>query len=418
MIRTIPRRSFLRGAGRVALALPALEIMAPSASAGEAAIPKRFVMSFGGTSLGRGNWPEVTTPEQEGPDYDPGIAFASLVDSDVKDDVTVVSGLEIPWQDGGAIPPAGRAVQFHFNTTVPQIAGTRATEPFAPPTGPTADHLAAATLGAGAAMDVLACRVQVQAYWGGSGSGGNMRFLSWRPDGQGGVQAFEPAVSPKTAYDDMVQLFEPDDPAEAEAFAKARARTLSVLDLVSQSSDALLPRLGHRDRIRMEQHFDEIRALETKLAAEPPPTSGACQIPEPFGPDPEGNDHSFDEDGNYIPNGGYNGEEERADHWSDLIRLAFACDLTRSASYMLTMWKCYMNALPVLGLDGDFHGLTHGTYGNNSNTYGAAGFGWHVEKFAQLVAKLKATPEVDGSTLLDHTALVLVFEGGHGFDPA
>ena len=39
---------------------------------------------------------------------------------------------------------------------------------------------------------------------------------------------------------------------------------------------------------------------------------------------------------------------------------------------------------------------------------------WHVKQFAKLVTKLKATPEVDGSTLLDHTALALTFEGGGG----
>ena len=42
---------------------------------------------------------------------------------------------------------------------------------------------------------------------------------------------------------------------------------------------------------------------------------------------------------------------------------------------------------------------------------------WHVGHFARLVQKLRDTPEVDGSSVLDHSALVLVFEGGWGYDP-
>ena len=42
---------------------------------------------------------------------------------------------------------------------------------------------------------------------------------------------------------------------------------------------------------------------------------------------------------------------------------------------------------------------------------------WHVGHFARLVRLLKETPEYDGSSVLDHTVLVLCFEGGHGEDP-
>jgi hypothetical protein len=31
---------------------------------------------------------------------------------------------------------------------------------------------------------------------------------------------------------------------------------------------------------------------------------------------------------------------------------------------------------------------------------------------------LSDTPDLDGRTLIDNTAVVLVFEGGHGYDPA
>jgi hypothetical protein len=60
------------------------------------------------------------------------------------------------------------------------------------------------------------------------------------------------------------------------------------------------------------------------------------------------------------------------------------------------------------------HGIGHGS-GSTQDV--ADNVGWHVKHFGRLVAKLRDTREVDGSSLLDHTALLLTFEGGHGFDP-
>ena len=51
-MRTLSRRSLLRGAGGVALALPLLESMLPHrARAAAATVPKRYVICFGGFSL-------------------------------------------------------------------------------------------------------------------------------------------------------------------------------------------------------------------------------------------------------------------------------------------------------------------------------------------------------------------------------
>src|SRR5262249_30036510 len=42
---------------------------------------------------------------------------------------------------------------------------------------------------------------------------------------------------------------------------------------------------------------------------------------------------------------------------------------------------------------------------------------WHVEHFADVVARLKETPDVDGSWMLDNAVIMMGTEGGHGFDP-
>ena len=53
-IKKLPRRTFLRGLGGVAVALPLLEVMQSSSAtaAGSGAIPKRYVFFYGGISTG------------------------------------------------------------------------------------------------------------------------------------------------------------------------------------------------------------------------------------------------------------------------------------------------------------------------------------------------------------------------------
>ena len=39
---------------------------------------------------------------------------------------------------------------------------------------------------------------------------------------------------------------------------------------------------------------------------------------------------------------------------------------------------------------------------------------WHVKQLARLTRKLRDIPEADGTCVLDHTAMALLFEGGCG----
>jgi hypothetical protein len=65
----------------------------------------------------------------------------------------------------------------------------------------------------------------------------------------------------------------------------------------------------------------------------------------------------------------------------------------------------------VAGWENDMHGLTHA-----ANQRGVSdAVAWHVKQLARLTKKLGERTEADGSTLLDHSAAVLIFEGGHGF---
>lgn len=426
MALRLDRRTFLRGAAGVAVALPALEIMGVTrwlggsrAAAGVAAPPKRFFVAFGGVSTGAdGESPDqLLVPDTIGPGWDVKRALQPIADFGVRDDVTVITGLTVPWGSGADIPPGGRSIYYHYNTVGPQMSGMRGPdERDGAPQGPTCDQIVADAIGAETRFRSLAYRVQPCGYVGRNEViSGNSGRLSWRRDESGELRGVDPIVSPRLAYESLFTGFTPTDPAEAERARMLLRQRRSALDFVRESTTTLLPQLGREDRVRMEQHFEHIRSLERRLDEIAPPM-GACLLPDHPGEDPALGGAIIEYEGAgspYSTSEGWSGEERRAEVLTDLVHMAFTCDLTRSVSMLITEWKCYLNMFQVAGWEADMHTLTHD--GNQEGVADAIAF--HVRPFARLVQKLRDTREVDGSSVLDHTALVLAFEGGQGYDP-
>ncbi len=407
--------------GGAAVGLPALEMMAPAGRAWAAKNPPptRFVVSYGGISTGAYQESDELVPDTLGPHYDVKRALRPLADLGIRDHVSVVTGLLLPWQEkqDGEMPPGGRTVGFHYNTVGPQVAGTH-TGPGRKgrPKGPTADQLVADAIAGDTRHRVLAYRVQPVSYVGGNQISGDSGRLSWRREPDGSLHPQDPIVSPRVAYESLFGGFVPRRPRQASRVRRLLDERRSVLDLVGEDMQRLMARLGQTDRARMERHFEEVRGLERRLQ---PFSAGRasrnCRMPEPPGTE-EAFGRAARDRPKYGSTEGYSDEERRADVLSDLVAVAFACDLCRVASYMLTEWKCYMNMFQVAGWKSDMHELTHGAAGPRIEPVSDA-VGWCVKLWGQLVAKLHALPEPDGSTVLDHTALVLFFEGGHGDDP-
>jgi hypothetical protein len=420
----LDRRAFLRGIGGIVVALPALEIMHPAQGNAEPTgpRPKRFVMSYAASSVGRDLYGSDTTPNMVVP-ATAGTAYAltrglkALGDLGIKGDVSVVSGLTVPWRektDTGPVPPGGRNFEFHFNTIGPQISGMRGPETRdGKPRGETADMIAAKALGK-TTQPFLAYRVQPKSYEGGNDIGGDHGAQSWQKNASGALVRVDPISSPRLAYESLFT-----DPTlgstSAEELKKAQfylRQRKSALDFVATDAQRLMPKLGAEDRIRLEQHFAEVRALEMRLNATMV-SGGDCKLPTKPGEDPAFGG-AIVGGSTYDPMQGYSNEDQRANDLADIIAMAFACDLTRVASHMITVWKCYMNAYPYGMWKSDMHELTHGAGPMESV---ADSVNWCLKQWGVLVAKLKTKKDLDGSALLDHTALVLVLEGGHGWDP-
>jgi hypothetical protein len=403
MAMTISRRSLLRGIAGIGVALPALEIMVPRrASAGPStAIPNRFSLSWVGAATGNDSLNCFIEPSTTGLNYAVPKSLQSLVDLGVKDKVSVVTGLTIPWDTGSGIPPGGRSVYYHYNTLGPSVAGTKtATARDGTPKGQTADQIVADAIAGNTPQRVLAYRVQPVNYLG---SGDYENRQSYRMI-NGSLTSVDPISSPRVAYESLFTNFSPTDPQQlAKAQALLRQRK-SVLDFVGNDTQALMARLGQADRIRMQQHLDQIRALEQRLDTVAPVGQTCKLLPDPGVDPPIVGITTF----------GYSGEDHRSDLMSDFIAMAFACDMSRVASFMFTPWKCYMFAYPVTPWKTDIHSISHN--GGSATAIGDS-IGWFVLQFARLAKKLRAIPEIDGTTVLDHSACVLMFEGGHGQDP-
>ena len=390
----VSRRAFLAGVGGTAVGLPFLEIMSGGrASADPATSPPRFLVAFMGSSLGTGSSLWVPGATALGPLADYG---------GVSSEITIVSGMKIPWDTGSGVPAGGRTVNFHSSTVSPLLSGTRSLEPAADCNGPTSDQIVAAQIGDGTRFRSLEYRVQAEAYRGGGSAKGRM---SYGMDGS----PRDPIASPRLAFDSLFTGFSAEDPEEAARRAALLEEDRSVLDLVRGRAERLMGKLGRADRVRLERHFDEIRALEMRIAMIPETTTGACrELPDP------GADASVTRDayGGDIEIG-YANETQRARVMCDLIHMAFTCDLTRSVSLMFTFVQSFMNVNSIVGVTTDLHELGHGA---GSAEDMASGIAWHVDHFAYLISRLRDTPEGDGN-LLDRSALLLMAEGGNGFDP-
>jgi len=404
------------------MCLPLLESLMPGAArAGGAAggPPTRYVFCYAGTSSGRYSTPsegEILVPDSQGALSSVGTQMQSLqplFEEGVADDVSLVSNLLIPWATSeGALASGARlsSLDFHFGPTVtPQLSGMKAIVK-ARMDGPSSDQLMVEALAPDTVVPSLSQRVQPIDYMG--GNGGSAGRISFRRDGSN-VSGIDPFVSPRETFNYLNSVFLPPD-ASPEMLA-AIERRASVLDEVGGAAEALMARLGSADRQRLQRHLHEVELLEGQLRSGAGDISGACMGPMDPGADPAlgGQVAGVDQiDGSL----GWSDEDTRAQRQIELIRMAFSCDVTRFASLQLTNWKSWMGASNIgAGWDIDIHEIGH-TGAMPKEAMGDV-VGWHVGQFAKLVRALKETPEWDGSSLLDHTALVLCFEGGHGEDP-
>ena len=365
----ISRRTFLRGVGlagaAVRVGLPAFDAMFNSsgtayAAAGRLAekpIESRFVFWFNGNGIPEKYW----IPAETGADYQFTPCLKPL--APFRNDIHIVTGLDSP---AARLPGPGNS---HYPSMSAMLSGQVFTGRGAG--GPSIDQLIARKVGQNSRFRSLQIGVSQESF--GESIQNNM---SWADRDR----PLPPEMIPHRLFD---RLFGSKEEHWID-------RQKSILDAVRDDASSLQSELGASDKVRLEEYLSSVRDLERSIASLPPEYSRPVERPA------EGGD--------------MRDWPRIAKLQSDLLVHAFASGQTRVASYMLT--KCQgLSRFPWLGHTAQrHHEYTHGQVETPRGMRILRDIcRWHIEEFAYLVAKMKATPEGDGN-LLDHTALVMIHE--------
>jgi hypothetical protein len=181
----------------------------------------------------------------------------------------------------------------------------------------------------------------------------------------------------------FLQMFgEGDTPQERAAIG---VQTDSILDLILDDTKKLQGRLGGGDRAVLEGYLESVRETERRAQMAAAKDLSTLKIPNA----PVGEQEDFN---------------EQVKLMFDLIALAYQADLTRVVAYVMAA-EGSDRPYNHIGVPDAFHAISH--HANNLDRLNKLVKiqTWHVEKFAEFLAKMAATPDGQG-TLLDHSAIL------------
>ncbi|MEQ1748355.1 MAG: DUF1552 domain-containing protein [Prosthecobacter sp.] len=348
--RHLSRRAFLRGAGTV-LSLPFLEAMTPAFARATTQPPKRFVAMC--ATLGFHT--PFLHPKETGVGYTITPYLEPL--KDLRDDFTVISGLEHAEQNGAN----GHTSEFTWLTSAkhPGLAGFKNTISI--------DQLIAEKIGTQTRFPSLVL---------GTGS----ESLSWSASGV----PLPAESSPSKAFQ---QLFIDGTPVEVKSQMSGLKRGRSILDTVMGQAKKLERELGKRDQEKLDEYFSAVRELESRLMQ----NEEWAQKPKPKvdAKPPTDIQSRTDAIG-------------KMKLMQDLIVLALQTDSTRTVTLRLSG----MNAVPEIeGVSHDWHNLSH--HGQDPakieelKVIELAEF----RAFSDFLTKLKTTQE-NGVPMLNNTSVL------------
>jgi hypothetical protein len=371
----LSRRAVLRGAG-VAFALPLLDAMIPAATAlAQTAAAPKLKVGFFYMPHGAILW---NTPHGAAMDHwSPSGADSTFKLSPIlepleahKRYVASFSNLE------------NKANENSVHAVVPAtwLSGTRPnTRSQSASMSPTIDQMIAAHLGQDTPLPSLEVASETTAQVAACPSGAGCYYsttLSFR----NATSPLPMEFNPRKVF--MTLFGEGDTPAERDALA---AQTRSLLDLIADRTAALQRQLSAGDRVVLDEYLSTVREIERRVQKAEQRDLTGIELPEA----PIGELDSFD---------------EQVKLMFELLALAYRANLTRVASYIMVA-EGTNRTYNHIGVSDAFHPLSHHANDRERLLKLVKIQRYHVERFAEFVAKLAATPDGDG-TLLDHSLLM------------
>jgi len=346
--KPIDRRTLLRGAGGVAMALPVLEAM--SSPHKEVVSTKRMVA----TGIFFGMMPHLFHPKEVGRDYKTPELLKPL--EHLRDEFTIFSGLD--HNIGG-----GHSGTKYFLSGIPVEQSRGYSEG-----NISVDQKAAEFVGGQTRYPSLALGCHsIQDHQ-----------ISWTRNSQ----TLRPIERPSQLFD---LLFRNDSPKQRVDRKKAFADRSSILDLVQGQAKSFQHKLSKSDTEKLDQYFTSVRELEVRVERsaqwldKPKPTT-SYQLPKIV-------DTMVLRDQTAV--------------FYDLMTLALQTDSTRVMT--LSFANLGKDNGGLKGVNTGYHTLSHHGKVQAVMEELAIIETFHTSQFARFLDQLKSIQEPDGNTLLDNT---------------
>ena len=381
----LSRRTMLRGVvggTTVALALPPLEAMLNThgdAHADGSALPQRLLTWFWGNGValadaGNGGGGLRFAPSTTGPNYELTPQLQPF--ANVRDYVSVLSGFSVgaAYQHRRGHHDGCVLFSGHPFIELPPNGANYASK-FG---GPTVDQVAASVIGNQTYLPSIQLAVSKRII---SGEGPTLQYLSHRGPDEPLQQIFDP----REAWERLFGSFTvPDDPS--------KPHRLASLDAVRDDVERLKQRVGMADRQRLDSHLESIAQVHSQIDALAP----LCEIPSPATQDNEDVD-------------GQEPLEPVNRAMSELIALAFTCDVVRVVSVQFTGSVGY-TVFNDVGATQGHHDLTHDAGSNEMIDTTTI---YTMQQLAVLLEGLAAVPEGAGN-VLDNSCLLASSDASSG----
>ena len=371
--KTLPRRTFLRGVGSAAIALPFMDAMAPAlkASTIPGGAPVRMAFFYVPNGMIMDSW----NPAYEGKFQELPRSLKSL--EPFKDDILQISNLthntgrallDGPGDHGRCCGSYLTGVQVKKSLTE-----IKASVSF--------DQIVANEVGGQTRFPSLELGMEDARQAGDCDSGYSCAYtnnLAWR----GESQPLPPMLDPRALFE---RLFGTGQPMTKEERARQAIYRRSILDFVTESTHKLESSLGPTDRRKLDEYLSAIRQVELQLERAEKDTRPI----EPGMDKPYGIPADFSEHFKLM---------------SDMVTIAFQADQTRIVTFLMTR-EGSSRPYRELDIPDGHHPLTHHRNLPDLMEKVRKINEYHVRQFTGFIEKMKATKEGDG-TLLDNSMIV------------
>ena len=359
LVSPLSRRTLLRGAGGVSIALPFLDAMAPRrAQAADKAAPKRLITVI----TENGVVPSAWFPTGTEKDFKLGSILQPMVP--YQKNLLMIDGLDNR-TSGGTCHAVGRCGSLSGQNN----NGGRAA-------GITIDQAVANGISTGTRIKSIEASVYLK------------RNFIYGLFFSGPGAMVTPEDDPALVFARLFSNGVPAAPGAANPMAGAdfmalRMRRKSILDRTLDQYNKVQGTLGASDKMRLGRHMDGIREIERGLDAltgDGTVMAGAsCKMPDA----PVGTDFPA-----------------HMKLQTDLVTMALACDITRVGSIQT---RASLTAFTWLGVNTAQHALSHGQGSAGTDAQLNKIATWFAEQVAYMTKRLQSMPDSDGKTLFDNT---------------